>query len=150
MNWRSREEEKTFETLVAASREFEGKANVEVDAATAEHGVILRLLPHSDDAAPLAAHLDDAGSVSITIGRGLILDVHQGRSDRDEFLAFLADVIRAVGQGRVEETAWLVGDRVVAAKGTLELESGERHRISYRSLWPPSKGTPVAISYQPY
>lgn len=150
MDWRSQDEQQTFEVLMAAAKEFSDRSSIEVGPRTKDRGVILELIPGAQGTAPLQAHIENAQNVVITIGRALALDVHQGGNNREQYLAFLADVVRAVAHGRVEETVWLVGDHVKRAQGTLELENGERHRISYRSLWPPRKGKSVTIRYCPY
>lgn len=134
-------------TLVKGLPEEAAKVSVELPSNV--HGPILKVVPRSEGAAEIVIHIESPQQLDLTIGRGCHFELYE--ENQRELLEELRRFLRAVVEGRLEETVWIRGDTVLKSKGRVGLET-KTIRISYRNMVVPKRGarTKQRFVYQPY
>lgn len=118
---------------------------------SAPKGLYVELRPNSEHAAPVTAFVLDKADVNLQLGHASVLELVD--PDHEKVLQAIQEYIEAVTSGRFRETVWMKGDRVLRARGWVEV-GGRTHRIFYRdaqvSVFGRGRSKKIHYSYPPY
>ena len=106
--------------------------------------------PRRGTAAPFSVFFaQDASDVTLSFGRHSIVELYE--NDGNDVLADLAEKCRAIVEGHVSETLWLLKDgRVARSTGYIESPS-KTLKVSHHSAYGRfARKTKRAVSYSPY
>ncbi len=116
--------------------------------------VVVRIMPESQDAAPIDARLELDWGVYLLFGvkSQFEIPISKGYYTGKDWLTELGMLCRAVANGNFQERLIYVGEKVVYSRHQLELENGKTIRESWgiRPVFPWTKSRTVEHHYAAY
>jgi hypothetical protein len=115
-------------------------AGIAEQPADDRHGVIFKVAPRNELAAPMSLHVAGPSEIEVTVG--IASTFGYSSSDERTLLDAVADVVDAVVAGRFSEETWLRGDVPAKAHGEVRTTGGVM-KARYRNMATRGRGKTV-------
>lgn len=147
-------ESETLRLLRRIADEMGADAELRVKRGDSIQGLVMELVPSDDRAAAVWVVATNARPTSgTTLEVGYSCHVEWGVGDDRSLAAYLKElneICHAVAAGRFTEEAWFKDDKLVAASGTMWIDTKERTFRSRELFRTKSGSTRATIHYAPY